>query len=73
MTVRYPNMTHSHFQLIAEVLDENNAGPELAKAFADRLGGTNWRFDRDKFIRVATENYDQTDDETSWPSDFGAW
>lgn len=54
-STRYPNMTRAHFQLIAEVIAENGGNEELATAFADRLYGTNGKFDRDKFVRVATE------------------
>ncbi len=46
-------MTRQHFQFIANVIREklsHNDQHLIASAFADRLGNTNPRFDRDKFM-----------------------
>lgn len=64
-SLRSPRLTRQHFQLIADTIGEldfvhEEPGTEgstrryVAEVFADALYPTNPRFDRDRFVRVAT-------------------
>ena len=64
MSVRHAHMTRAHFELIALVLSEAHDQSDgiariliaaLVEDFADALYSTNARFDRGRFVRVATE------------------
>lgn len=47
-------MTAKDFVLIASVLAQNNASPELVDAFADALAHTNEMFSRERFVAAAS-------------------
>lgn len=44
------DLQHRHFAIIAGILKDQNADRETAEDWADRLRGTNPRFDRRRFL-----------------------
>lgn len=53
-----PKMTRQHFQLIADVLKNNNAPGPLVQAFTYALERTNPGFDASRFLQAATSGGD---------------
>ena len=53
-----PKMTRQHFQLIADVLKDNNAPGPLVQAFVYALERTNPGFDASRFLQAATSGGD---------------
>lgn len=49
-------MQKRHFTLIADVLKNNAASPELVRAMADALASTNPLFKRERFMDAATSD-----------------
>lgn len=64
-SLRHPHMTRAHFNLLAEAIslldipgegrDACSSRAYVAEKVADALAGTNPRFDRGRFVRIATE------------------
>lgn len=54
-SVKRVRMSRAQFELVARAIREYGASSRLAEHFADALSGTNPRFDRYRFVRVATE------------------
>lgn len=59
-TSTVPKMTRQHFEFIADTIQRLQWAskidlPYVAQVFADELAATNPNFNRDKFIRRATE------------------
>ena len=58
-------MTRKHFEAIAHVLDANHADHALVEDFADMCAESNPLFDRERFIKAAT-NQLVRDMESNW-------
>jgi len=55
-----PRMTRQHYEFIADVIVPQLASwPTEIAALADELAETNPRFNRDKFIKRATANWER--------------
>ena len=55
-----PKMTRAHYQYLSDIFGSVVPWPHSLEGIADELAKTNPRFDRDKFIRRATEQWEKT-------------
>lgn len=55
-----PKMTDAHYDYLSHVFGNVVPWPNSLEGVADELAKTNPRFDRDKFIRRATEQWEKS-------------